>query len=109
MAEPDTIVAVRPAPAKPAPKPLPRWHVVLLDDDEHTYDYVISMMTRVCGHSADQGRRIARNVDLQGRAVCLTTHRELAELKRDQLLAFGADPLLARSSGSMRAVLEPAE
>ena len=39
----------------------------------------------------------------------MTTHKELAELKRDQILAYGADWRLERSSGAMKAVVEPAE
>jgi ATP-dependent Clp protease adaptor protein ClpS len=38
----------------------------------------------------------------------LTTHKELAELKRDQILAYGADPRMEESKGSMRAIVEPA-
>jgi len=36
----------------------------------------------------------------------LTTTKEHAELKRDQVHAFGADRLLARSKGSMSATIE---
>jgi ATP-dependent Clp protease adaptor protein ClpS len=27
----------------------PLWHVVLLDDNDHTYDYVIEMLVRLFG------------------------------------------------------------
>jgi len=82
--------------------------VVLLDDDDHTYDYVIGMMGRVFGHSLERSYKIACTVDGQGRAVCFTTHKELAELKCEQVNSFGADPLMARSAGSMSAIIEPA-
>ncbi len=84
--------------------------MVLLDDQDHTYEYVIRMVQALFGHSQERAYQIARRVDHDGRAVCLTTHKEHAELKRDQILAFGADPLMGpRSHGSMRAVIEPAE
>jgi len=86
-----------------------RWNVVLLDDDEHSYEYVIRMMQALFGCSVERGFRIAETVDSLGRAVCLTTHKEHAELKRDQIHAFGRDPLMAECSGSMSAVIEPAE
>ena len=35
--------------------------------------------------------------------------RERAELKRDQILAFGPDATIASSTRSMRAIIEPAE
>lgn len=96
---------------KTAPKSqkLPPFNVILLDDDDHTYDYVITMLRRVFGHPEPRGYQLARQVDSQGRAIVLTTHRELAELKRDQILAFGADPRITSCSGSMSAVIEPAE
>jgi ATP-dependent Clp protease adaptor protein ClpS len=96
---------------KPAPKSqkLPPFNVVLLDDDDHTYDYVITMLRRVFGHPEPRGYQLARQVDAHGRAIVMTTHRELAELKRDQILGFGADPRIASCAGSMKAVIEPAD
>lgn len=85
------------------------WNVVLLDDDQHTYEYVIAMMQVVFGYSLEKGFRIAKAVDADGRAICCTTHKELAELKRELLVGFGADPLMTTSTGPMRVVLEPAE
>jgi ATP-dependent Clp protease adaptor protein ClpS len=96
------------APQKKDQK-LPPYNVILLDDDDHTYDYVITMLRRVFGHPEPRGYQLARQVDSQGRAIVMTTHRELAELKRDQILAFGADPRIVSCAGSMSAVIEPAE
>lgn len=84
-----------------------RWNVVLLDDDHHTYEYVIRMMQELFAHSKERAFEIAKRVDTDGRAICLTTHKEHAELKRDQILAFGRDPLMAESKGSMTAIIEP--
>lgn len=84
------------------------WNVVLLDDDDHTYEYVIRMTQELFGYSPERAFRAAQHVDENGRVVLLTTHKEHAELKRDQILAYGKDPLLARSAGSMSAVIEPA-
>lgn len=85
------------------------WNVVLLDDQDHTYEYVIRMMQELFGMDRARALRIAETVDGQGRAVCLTTHKEHAELKRDQILAYGKDPLIARCAGSMSAIIEPAD
>lgn len=84
------------------------WNVVLLDDDEHTYDYVIRMMQELFGHSVEKAFQIAKTVDKEGRAICLTTHKEHAELKRDQILAYGRDPHEPACKGSMTAIIEPA-
>lgn len=90
-------------------KQQPPYHVILLNDDDHTFDYVIHMMQRLFGYPREKGYQIALEVHTQGRAIVLTTTKEHAELKRDQIHAFGPDPLLPRSKGSMSAIIEPAE
>jgi len=85
------------------------WNVVLINDEEHTYEYVIRMMQELFAHDQTRAYKVAKTVDSQGRAVCLTTHKEHAELKRDQIRAFGRDPLMMISKGAMTAVIEPAE
>ncbi len=86
----------------------PLYHVVLLDDDEHTYDYVIEMLCNVFFISASDAFRHAVEVDTMGRTVVITCEREQAEFGRDQIHAYGADPRMAVSKGSMSAVIEPA-
>jgi ATP-dependent Clp protease adaptor protein ClpS len=90
------------------PKRQPRYHVILWDDPEHTYAYVIAMMQELFHMSETQGRKLAEQVDTTGRAICLTTTLEHAELKRDQIKAYGRDPHSMRSKGSMSASIEPA-
>lgn len=104
MAAPATVPVQTPT----KPKQPWRWNVVLLDDQEHTYDYVIRMMQELFAHGKDRAIEIAKCVDKDGRAVCLTTHKEHAELKREQILAFGRDPLMTSCKGSMSAIIEPA-
>lgn len=89
-------------------KQQPKYNVILWDDSEHTYEYVITMMQRLFGHSYLSGLRIAKEVDHSGKAVCLTTTLEHAELKRDQIRAFGRDKFSRISRGSMSASIEPA-
>ncbi len=86
----------------------PRYHVVLLDDDDHTYEYVIRMLAAVFGFDIDKGMEHARQVDKEGRTILITTTLEQAELKQEQVHGYGPDPLLARSQGAMSAVIEPA-
>ncbi len=106
MSTPQEAHAVLPAPAPP--RLAPRWHVVLLDDDEHTYDYVIAMLCDLFHLDADTALRMAVEVDSTGRVIVETTALERAELKRDQIHAYGPDPRLANSKSSMRATVEPA-
>ena len=87
---------------------LPPYNVVLLDDDDHSYEYVILMLKKVFGHPIEKGFEMAQEVDATGRVVVATTNLEQAELKRDQIHAFGPDPLIPRCKGSMSATVEPA-
>jgi Zn-dependent protease/ATP-dependent Clp protease adapter protein ClpS len=84
-------------------------HVVLVNDRDHTYDYVIRMLEEVFGYSPAHGARLARKVDADGRVVVATTSRHLAEELRNRILAYGPDPLLRRSQSSMQAVLQPVD
>jgi ATP-dependent Clp protease adaptor protein ClpS len=107
VADPAPSAAVTDAPRQaPRPQRQPRYHVVLWNDDDHTYQYVIAMLRQLFGHPRETGFALAKRVDRDGRVVVLTTTKEHAELKRDQIHAFGADRLLARSTGSMSASIE---
>ena len=89
-------------------KGLPPYNVILLDDNDHSYEYVIHMLKVLFGHPPEKGYRMAVEVDTTGRVVVATTNLEQAELKRDQIQAFGPDPLIPRCKGSMSAIIEPA-
>lgn len=88
---------------------IPRYHVVLLDDNDHTYEYVIEMLVRLFRHGAEVAFRMACEVDRNGRSIVYTTNREQAEFKREQIHGYGADWRLPRSKGSMSADIEPAD
>ena len=86
----------------------PLFHVVLLDDDEHTYDYVIEMLSKIFLLSTEAAFRHAVEVDTTGRTIVMTCEKEQAEFGRDQIHGYGADPRMPRSQGSMTAIVEPA-
>jgi len=86
----------------------PLYRVVLLDDDDHTYDYVIEMLQKVFIFTSEQALRHAQEVDSLGRTVLITCELPEAEFARDQIHSYGRDWRLPRSKGSMSAVVEPA-
>ena len=85
----------------------PMYQVVLLDDDEHTYEYVIEMLCTIFFMGAETAYKHACEVDAMGRTVVIVCEKEQAEFGRDQIHAFGADPRMAVSKGSMSAIIEP--
>ncbi|MBI3466854.1 MAG: ATP-dependent Clp protease adaptor ClpS [Planctomycetes bacterium] len=96
----------RKAKQEQKPKRQPRYHVVLWNDDHHSYAYVVVMMHDLFSHPPERGYVIAREVDTRGKAIVFTTTLEHAELKRDQIHAFGRDRAIEACKGSMTATLE---
>ncbi len=85
----------------------PQYNVVLLDDNDHTYDYVIEMLMNIFGYDAETAFEMAFTVDSISRVVVYTSTKEESELKREQILSYGPDWRLNRSRGSMNAITEP--
>ena len=84
------------------------YHVIILNDDEHTYEYVIEMLQNVfnLSHSAAMARTI--EADTTGSAIVGTYPLEEAESKRDRVHAYGPDWRMPHSRGSVAALVEPA-
>jgi len=100
-----------PSVAKPRldrkPKRQPQYNVILLDDDDHTYHYVVGMLRKLFGHTEEGAYQLASEVDTSGRVILDTTTLERAEFKRDQIHGFGRDWRIGRCEGSMSAAIEP--
>ena len=90
-------------------KGIPRYNVILWDSDQHTYAYVERMLRELFGHTPEECHKMAETVDTQGKVIVLTTTKEHAELKRDQILAYGKDDTIRGCQGSMHATIEPVE
>ncbi len=107
--EPQVVRQARPAAdLDHRPKNQPPYHVILLNDDDHTYDYVIGMLRKLFGCTPERAFQLAFDVDHHHRVILDTTTLERAELKRDQIHSFGRDWRIPRCQGSMSAMIEPA-
>lgn len=84
------------------------WNVVLLDDNSHTYAYVVEMLNKIFGYGFVKAFGMAREVDTRKRVVVWTGHRELAEAYQEKIHDYGADWRMDVSIGSMSAILERA-
>ena len=85
----------------------PLYNVVLLDDDDHTYEYVVEMLEKLFACSSSDAWNHAVEVDTTGRTIVLTCELAQAEFGRDQIHAYGADWRMPKSKGSMSAIVEP--
>ena len=94
--------------ARSKPKRLPPYAVVVLNDDEHTFAYVIATFMKVFGYDQTKSFRLALEIDAQGRGIVWTGPKEVAELKRDQIHSAGPDLHAAKKvSFPLGVVLEP--
>lgn len=90
-------------------KKLPPYNVIILNDEEHSFDYVIDLLIKIFSHSLTRAEELTWRIHNSGRAIVLTTHKEHAELKRDQVLGWGPDPRMSKSKGPLQCFIEPAE
>jgi ATP-dependent Clp protease adaptor protein ClpS len=84
------------------------YHVIILNDDEHTFEYVIEMLQAVFRFPYATALAHTMEADSTGSSIVLTTNLEEAERKRDQVHAYGPDWRMPESRGSVAALVEPA-
>jgi ATP-dependent Clp protease adaptor protein ClpS len=105
----DTVRSTRPASGSAADTRREKlYHVIILNDDEHSYEYVIEMLQTSVGLS--QAQAVARTVeaDTTGSSIVSTCSLEDAETKCDRIHGYGPDPRMPQSRGSVTALVEPA-
>ena len=84
----------------------PLWYVILHDDQLHTYQYVIEMLTKLFHVSAQEALMRAIEVDTQSVTIVARLAKAKAQQKRDEVMNYGGDPLMG-TSVSMKASIEP--
>ena len=85
-----------------------RYHLVLLDDNDHSYPYVVEMLGRLFGYSREKAFAIASIVDAHGRATVETAGYDSVSRHQQLIHSYGPDPRVENCQGSMSAVLEEA-
>jgi ATP-dependent Clp protease adaptor protein ClpS len=103
------------APTKPKSKSrekvrlLPPYHVILLNDDDHSFEFVVEVLRKVFAFQLEQAFTYTREAHTKGRAVVWTGPKEVAELKVEQVQSL--HEIRARDGaklGPVDCVLEPA-
>jgi len=84
------------------------YHVIILNDDEHSYEYVIEMLQNVFGISYSAAVAHTTEADTTGSSIVQTCGLEEAERHRDGVHAYGPDWRMPNSRGSVAALVEPA-
>jgi ATP-dependent Clp protease adaptor protein ClpS len=82
-------------PTKPKdkvkPKYQPQYAVVVINDDVHTFNYVINCFVKVFAYDFQKCLALAKTIHETGRAVVWTGSLEVAELKKEQIESMGPD------------------
>jgi ATP-dependent Clp protease adaptor protein ClpS len=91
------------------PRLLPPYHVILLNDDHHSMEFVVGVLVKVLGCPDEQAVVLMLEAHHSGRAVIWTGPKEVAELKAEQVQTFhevrAAD---GAKLGPLGCVIEPA-
>jgi ATP-dependent Clp protease adaptor protein ClpS len=67
---------------------LPPYHVIILNDDHHSFEFVIHVLREVFRHTVEQAFTLTKEAHDKGRAVVWTGNKEVAELKAEQVETF---------------------
>ena len=70
---------------------LPRYAVVVFNDDDHTFNYVIACFQKIFGYDVEKCFNLAVGIHENGREVVWTGSKEVAEFKKEQIENFGPD------------------
>ncbi len=84
----------------------PNFKVVLFNDEDHTYDYVVDVLKVCCKLSKSQAFKCAVEVDLTGRTIVFYGADEKCKKVSEKINTFGPDYRMARSMGSMESAVE---
>src|ERR1700687_150570 len=67
---------------------VPPYNVILENDDDHSFEWVMGVLIKALGYTAERAFELTHQAHRQGRAVVWTGPKEVAELKLDQILTF---------------------
>lgn len=69
----------------------PPYAVVVINDEDHTFDYVIITFQKVFKYPLEKCFLLAKEIHEKGRSIVWVGSLEVAELKRDQIMSAGPD------------------
>ncbi len=86
---PDVIVSTRTKPkADPRTRRVPPSNVILENDEYHSFEFVVDVLRKALGITAERSYQLTLEAHHGGRAIVWTGPKEVAELKVDQIRTF---------------------
>lgn len=98
---------ILPAPkidSKTNHKICPRWHVILLNDDYHSVQFVVLLLMKIFKKDFEEAKHITWMIHTSGRGIAETCSKERAGLYLEQIASMKEGP-----KGALSAEIEPAE
>lgn len=86
---------------------LPPYQVILINDDHHSMEFVVTVLVRVFGYATERCVQLMFEAHHTGRSVVWTGAKEVAELKVEQVRTFH-ERRGQRDLGPLNCVIEPA-
>jgi ATP-dependent Clp protease adaptor protein ClpS len=106
---PCTIVTTRPKTRQvEKTRRLPPYNVILVNDDYHSFEFVLGVLQKTFGYSAEKAFLLTHEAHTQGRAIVWTGSKEVAELKAEQIQSFPEIRDDGRKLGPLGCCIEPA-
>jgi ATP-dependent Clp protease adaptor protein ClpS len=104
----DTGTIVRPKTRKERKtRRLPPYNVILLNDDDHSMEFVVEVLVKVFGHKLEQCIQLMFEAHETGRSIVWSGSKEVAELKQEQVQTF-SEKKGGRDIGPLGCEIEPA-
>ena len=89
------------------PRLLPPFHVILLNDQLHSQEFVVGVLCKALGFRPEKSHQLMMEAHTHGRSVVWTGPKEVGELKVEQIQTFHETRDGAKL-GPLGVVLEPA-
>jgi ATP-dependent Clp protease adaptor protein ClpS len=83
-----TVRTRRKRQTRPRSRLLPPYHVVLENDDYHSFEFVVGVLCKALGYPVEKSFLLTQEAHFSGRAVVWTGPKEVAELKAEQIRTF---------------------
>ena len=87
---------------------LPPYHVILENDEHHSFEFVIEALEKALGYSQERAYQLTMQAHTAGRTVVWTGPKEVAELKADQIRTFHEVRASGANLGPLSCYIEPA-
>ena len=91
FADDPAVTTIAPENEMTKPQRLPPYAVVVLNDEHHSFEYVIETFVKVFGYTRERACVLTVDIHNNDQGIVWSGPKEVAELKRDQIRSAGPD------------------